>query len=779
MGEIWVDEHTAKILRQIVEHEGDLLSLLSQLNLDEGKFRDFIYEMGLEHDSCVREIMDIFCLGDPETAPVHTSAANAPAADNNSSSASRGRRKRQRSDDGKKKDKHGEKRRIPQRTFDRDEFRMGSADAFEEAERRIANASSQTEKSLDLAGLGLVELPSEISDLMTLESLDLSNNRLVELPAKISRLERLTSLNLDGNPLSESYAKTFKEGGIEALFSLLRGLADAASPLYEAKLLVTGEGAVGKSWALAALKGKNPKEAVGKQTTYGIDRGSLPLEHPSVDGTTITLNTWDFGGQQVYRVTHQFFFSEEAIFLLVWNPRQGAEQCQVREWLRRIELRTGGDAKVIMVASHSPKEKMSYQPDYHRDDLPKDLRDMIVDETAIDSARKADGSEDENVQVLREMIAKHVAELPTMGDPFPKNWQKARDATLARRDDDPYITYSEFGKICKKEGVTGPDQVYTLARVFMHRLGRAVYYGERRPEGEASAAKKPVYQDAMLADIMVLDAEWLSKAFVRVLDDEETKRAGGVLDHARLDVIWRTHGRKDWSVYHPVEHQYLIRLMAAFDVSYVVKTARGEKSLVTQLVPNRPPDLPWFAPSGSDNLPYTRMVCMPGILGMLENEVPGLMARFIVQTASYHIVDGTGRGQFWTNGVFLREPAFGNEALIEIVGTERPVVTLSVRGPQPGWFLSELYRTLDTLFEFWPGLRKSYHVLCPNVRDDGELCTGQFEFDFLVAEQKEHPHDNQICQICRSRWKPRDLLFGYDGVAQQRERDMQAAHERF
>ena len=91
---------------------------------------------------------------------------------------------------------------------------------------------------------------------------------------------------------------------------------------------------------MAALQKEDPNEAVGAQTTYGIDRGTLTLDHPTVAGTEITLNTWDFGGQKVYRVTHQFFFSEEAVYLLVWNPRQGAEQCQVREWLRRIELRT-------------------------------------------------------------------------------------------------------------------------------------------------------------------------------------------------------------------------------------------------------------------------------------------------------------------------------------------------------------------------------------------------------------------------------------------------------
>jgi GTPase SAR1 family protein len=37
----------------------------------------------------------------------------------------------------------------------------------------------------------------------------------------------------------------------------------------------------------------------------------------------ITLNGWDFGGQRVYRPTHQLFFSAPAVYLVVWKPREG------------------------------------------------------------------------------------------------------------------------------------------------------------------------------------------------------------------------------------------------------------------------------------------------------------------------------------------------------------------------------------------------------------------------------------------------------------------------
>ena len=55
----------------------------------------------------------------------------------------------------------------------------------------------------------------------------------------------------------------------------------------------------------------------------------------------MTVRAWDFGGQEVYRITHQFFFSQRALYLVVWKPREGQEQNEVEGWLRRIRLRVG------------------------------------------------------------------------------------------------------------------------------------------------------------------------------------------------------------------------------------------------------------------------------------------------------------------------------------------------------------------------------------------------------------------------------------------------------
>ena len=552
-------------------------------------------------------------------------------------------------------------------------------------------------QQLDLDNNQLAALPESIGQLSALQVLYLENNQLAALPEAIGQLSALQQLHLNNNPLPTAFQKAYDAGGIEALSALLRAFYKDADLIYEAKLLITGEGNVGKSWALAALQDQIPAKAVGKQTTYGVDRGELRLPHPAAgrsdkisEDTEIHLNTWDFGGQQVYRITHQFFFSENAVFLLVWNPRTGAEQCRVREWLRTIHLRTGGKAKVIIVASQSPKKDTPYYPEYGHDALPSELQAMIVDRIAIESAK---GPEGDNIPELKAMIAKHAATLPQMGQPFPVAWAKARDAVSAlnppgKAKTTPHIPYGRFEEICRANEVTEADQIRTLATVFMNNTGRAIYYGDHAED-----------EDGLLAGFMVLDAEWLSRAFVQVLEDKPTREASGLLDHQRLDVIWRRHGHEKWKEFPKEYHRFLIGLMRVFQISYVLKAAKGRKSLIPQLLPAaEPAALPWRVPPATDGALPVRLICD------MDNEAEGLMPRFIVETSDYHQFPEGGRGLHWRNGVFLKETTFGNEALVRIEGRERPILTVSVAGKQPGWFLAQLYPILRELLDFWPGL---------------------------------------------------------------------------
>lgn len=630
-------------------------------------------------------------------------------------------------------------------------------------------------KNLWLSDNRLTALPPEIGECTKLEGLRIENNKLKALPTEMSALTKLKELLIDGNDFPRSYSDALQDD-ISNLFSLLRSLEKETTRLYEAKLLVTGEGQVGKSWTLAALRNQSPKDVVGDEnTTWGIDRGELVLSHPKEPQKEIHLNTWDFGGQQVYRVTHQFFFSEQALFLLVWNPRKGTTQCRVREWLRTIALRTGSDvpagapqgtkpkprAKVIMVATHAKAEGGNYNPEYGYDSLEPDLQAMIVDSIEVDNELGY------NTEKLRNMVARHAAELPDMGSSFNKQWAAARDAVLAQRNDHPWITFGRFAEICAEHGVNEVSDLKTLAGTFMNRLGRAVWYGPNAKEGAGERFQKV---DDLLEDTFVLDAVWLSRAFVQVLEDTPTRDSGGMLDHRRFRSIWTDHGRSEWYRYSPDEYQRITRMMRRFDVALPTRASDGERSLVPQLVPAIRPALPWTAPQDATGQRMVRLACQ------LDHKAEGLMARFIAATEPYHCYEER-RGLFWQEGVFLRDSSsFENEAIVTVEGSEKPFVSILVSGDQPGFLVNELHRALESVMDFWKGMTRTYYIFCPTVDNDGGYCSGQFKLETVQRRSRKASSHNLDCQDCDEELTPDTLLHGLKAVRAHTETERQLAY---
>jgi hypothetical protein len=63
--------------------------------------------------------------------------------------------------------------------------------------RRFARRSALTlKRRLQLIGMGLTELPSELFRMMNLKRLDLSNNRLCSLPSELAHLATLEVLRV-------------------------------------------------------------------------------------------------------------------------------------------------------------------------------------------------------------------------------------------------------------------------------------------------------------------------------------------------------------------------------------------------------------------------------------------------------------------------------------------------------------------------------------------------------------------------------------------------------
>ena len=458
-------------------------------------------------------------------------------------------------------------------------------------------------QKLQLAGNNLSILPDSLGSLTALTYLGLSGNQFsmqpgsfTSLVACIDNLASLEHLQLDGNPLPDRLFE-LQASGFETLLGYLRSLKGSAEPTKEAKLVLVGEGGVGKTSLLDALR--NQPFVENRATTHGIEVqvSALQLEHPSLaeSAAPLTLNAWDFGGQQVYQITHQFFFTDQALYLVLWNPRLGIDACDVEGWLRRIVLRVGNEARIIVVATHC--QTGSRVPRIDKTRLEREFGDVLVGFNEIDSRNNA------GIPELREKIANESARLSEKALPLSPRWKAVRKAVQEKSRTVPRITFAEFVEMSAEHDV-GESEARILATL-LNILGSVVYFDEES-----------------LREELILQPQWIAKAIGYVLEDRATNAALGLLQHEWLGRIWAGDGKEERESYEPNLHPFFLRLMEKFDVSY--RLEGGKESLVPQLLPHERPELPWEPEDSvaSDDLELKQVVGLdvtpPGLVPWLR-----------------------------------------------------------------------------------------------------------------------------------------------------------------
>ncbi|MCB0577488.1 MAG: hypothetical protein KDC61_23205, partial [Saprospiraceae bacterium] len=148
--------------------------------------------------------------------------------------------------------------------------------------------------------------------------------------------------------------------------------------LMEARLLLVGQGASGKTTLRRKLLDVNADMPEKGDTTRGIE--VEPLEFNTPEGDDFTLQIWDFGGQNIQHYAHQFFLSDSSVYALLSNEREQNPNFQY--WLNIIEM-LGGDSPVLVVQNeieghYEPiknkpaiRERFEHVQEFHAVDLSK------------------------------------------------------------------------------------------------------------------------------------------------------------------------------------------------------------------------------------------------------------------------------------------------------------------------------------------------------------------------------------------------------------------------
>ena len=454
--------------------------------------------------------------------------------------------------------------------------------------------------SLNLSENQIIDI-SFLSNLTGLNYLYLSNNQIQEIPPWLAESPlaietnkySFGGINLYNNPITEPPLDIVSQGNAAILNYYAQLAAQGKDYLYEAKMLIVGEGESGKT----TLAYKIADPACPLPHVDDRTRGIRIQPHvftcssrdPSPDAKprSFHLNVWDFGGQEIYHYTHRFFLSERSLYVLVADNRK--DDTDFNYWLNIIELFAGSSPVIIVL-----NEKGDVQRTLNRNALLGRYPDSIKAILSVNFKTQEEPDRtkaQERLQTIRNLIRQieHCAQnLPHIGQPVPARWVDVRQAI--EQDDRPHISRQQFDEICAAHAITNPEDINNLLRYF-HDLGILLHFD------------KP-----FLRDRVILQPAWGTNALYRIFDHEAIKAKQGRFSRQDCAQIWSD------SPYRPVQ-DLLIEVMKIFRLVYEIDTT-GDL-VAPQLLPNDTPDYDWNE-SHNSQMEFRYDAFMPkGIFGQL------------------------------------------------------------------------------------------------------------------------------------------------------------------
>lgn len=477
-------------------------------------------------------------------------------------------------------------------------------------------------------------LPDSLGDLSRLETLYLANNRLVTLPESLRKLVALRELFLHGNrelslppgvlgPTSQQVAADQAQPSKpRSIFDYYVGLRRTGQrPLNEAKLILLGRGAVGKTSLVNRLVNNIFR---AEQQTEGIAITEWKLR---LNIERVRLNIWDFGGQEIMHATHQFFLTQRSLYLLVLNGREGGEDADAEYWLKLIDG-FGNESPVIVVLNKISERPFDVNRRALRHKYPF-IRDFI----------KTDCKTRVGIDELLRVIQRETDQLEHLRDAFPKSWFVIKDRLAAMGKN--YLSFDEFRWECSDLGEPSKSAQETLA-FYLHSLGIALNYKD----------------DPRLQDTHVLNPRWVTNGIYRILNSELLERQKGEIHLEDLSEIL------DPNEYPRGMQHFILDLMKKFELCFSFPEDDARYLIPELLDKQEPPEAADFDANACLNFQYHYMV-LP----------EGLLPRFIVRT---HALSRTLPR--WRTGVIMEFE--GCRALVKADVQERKVF-ISVLGPAP------------------------------------------------------------------------------------------------
>jgi len=544
-------------------------------------------------------------------------------------------------------------------------------------------------------------LPKEISKLKQLKTLDLSHNRLIGLPSEITQLNELQSAEFDRNDELKYPPLVIAVNGIGAIKNyfaeLERGEKDY---LDEIKLIIIGNAKVGKTSLANKIINLDSHLNESEPSTKGIadrpwiitkDKHRLPFD--------LRVNIWDFGGQEIYYATHQFFLTQRSFYLLVTESRNEYNHDEFYYWLGTIKS-LGGKSPVIIVRNKSDQPSNA---------LPiSEYRSTFNNIKGYRETSCLDGNE-KTIEELKTKIVEIITRensIPHIGEIIPRAWKKIRNKLeLLKQSGKNFIQYEEYLDICLKHNMDEERALYLSS--YFHTLGIFLHF----------------VNNLFLKDTIFLNNEWLTKSIYRIFDDITVKNKHGRFNEDDLNRIWSEQNYK-------AKQFQLLSLMSEEKFNLCFRLKEGEY-LAPLLLPGDEISYDWRTHKNNLHFEYRykRSNFMP----------KGILTTFIVKRNRdiYNEI-------YWRYGVLLE---YENTRAIVKESCKDRKITITLEGPNKKGFLHILRHTFQEIHTNFHNLEVDERIPCNCNKCKKELNSEDIHF-FEYATLRKYEQKGRKTIVC-------------------------------
>ena len=463
------------------------------------------------------------------------------------------------------------------------------------------------------------------------------------------KISNLTSLYLHDNPLETPPIEIATKGIQEIRDYFQQEREKGIDYIYEAKLLIVGEGGAGKTTLANKILDQN-YQLKDEDTTKGIEVHQYKFQ--TKNQNDFQINIWDFGGQEIYHATHQFFLTKRSLYILVADTRE--QNIDFYYWLNVVELLTDNSPLLIVKNEKQEREREINQRALQGQFT--NIKEILATNLATNRGLE---------EIIRE-IQHHISTLPHIGSSLPKTWKKVRE-TL-ELDSRNYISLEEYLSICEQNGFEKREYKLQLSG-YLHDLGVCLHFKD----------------DPLLNKTVILKPEWGTAAVYKALDSQTVRNKFGKFNKDDLTNIWNEE--KYFNM-----RDELLQLMMRFQLCYKIP-GTSQTYIAPQLLTENQPEYDW---DENNNL----------ILRYTYKFMPkGIITQFIVAMHK----DIEEQKYVWKSGVILKKNQTRAE-IIEYYDTRE--IKIRVSGQQKQDLMTIVTHELDKIHNSYNN-RLKYNQLIP------------------------------------------------------------------